>query len=112
MTAQFDVFKNTNRSTKALYPFLVDIQSNLLSELHTTVPLCQDSCPPGSMANSYTGNQISNLHPIFKIEGRRYLSMTTLIAGIDRSSLGEKVSSLVESRDEIISSLDFMITGI
>ena len=104
--AQFDVFKNANRSTKALYPFLVDIQSNLLSELHTTVVI------PLTPVNSYTGSRISNLHPIFEIKGRRYFSMTTLIAGIDRSSLGEKVLSLVESRDEIISSLDFMITGI
>jgi len=104
--AQFDVFENANRSTKALYPYLVDIQSNLLSELHTTVVI------PLTPANNYTGNQIKNLHPTFELSGKRYLSMTTLIAGIDRSSLGEKVFSLVESRDEIISSLDFMITGI
>ncbi len=104
--AQFDVFKNANRSTKVLYPYLVDIQSNLLSELHTTVVI------PLTLAKNYTGNQLNNLHPIFEVSGKQYLSMTTLIAGIDRSSLGEKDCSLAEFRDEIISSLDFMITGI
>ncbi len=38
--------------------------------------------------------------------------MTTLIAGIDRSLLGDKISSLLEFRDDIIPSIDFMITGI
>ncbi len=104
--AQFDVFENTNRSTRTLYPYLLDTQSNLLSDLRTTVVL------PLTPANNYSGTQLGKLHPAFEIAGKQYLSMTTLIAGIDRKHLGEKVSSLAESHDEIISSLDLMITGI
>jgi toxin CcdB len=104
--AQFDVFVNVNRSTNALYAYLVDIQSNLLFDLRTTVVI------PLTPAKDYVEKPIENLHPIFDISRQQYLLMTTLIAGIDRSSLGKKVFSLEESRDEIIASLDFMITGI
>ncbi len=104
--AQFDVFKNKNRSTKTLYPYLLEVQSNLLSELQTTVVI------PLTVENNYSGEKLKTLHPVFEIMGKQYLSITTLIAGIERSNLGEKISSLSESRDEIISALDFMITGI
>ena len=104
--AQFDVFKNKNRSTKTLYPYLVEIQSNLLSDLKTTVVI------PLTLISNYGENKLKILNPTFVILGKQYLSITTLIAGIDRNNLGEHISSLSESRDEIISALDFMITGI
>ncbi len=56
---QFDFFKNTNHSTKALYPCLIEIQSNLLSDLQTTVVI---PLTPIRQA-------IKNLHPIFDISG-------------------------------------------
>ena len=104
--AQFDIYKNTNRSTKTLYPYLLDIQSDLLSDLHTTIviPLTP---PTGSLASPLNG-----LHPTIEIEGDPYLAITTLIAGIDRRSLGKRISSIKEARDKIISSIDLMITGI
>ena len=104
--AQFDVYINKNRSTKTLYPYLLEIQSNLLSELQTTVVI------PLTVENKYSGEKLTTLHPVFEITGKQYLAITTLIAGIERSNLNKKISSLSESRDEIISALDFMITGI
>lgn len=40
--AQFIAYENKNRATKKIYPYLLDIQSNLLDELRTAVviPLC------------------------------------------------------------------------
>jgi len=40
--AQFIAYENANPATKKTYPYLLDIQSNLLDELRTTVviPLC------------------------------------------------------------------------
>ena len=104
--AQFDIYKNTNRSTKTLYPYLLDIQSDLLADLHTTVviPLTPET---GSLASPLNG-----LHPTIEIEEDAYLAITTLIAGIDRRSLGKRTSFIKEARDKIISSIDLMITGI
>jgi toxin CcdB len=104
--SQFDVYKNTNPTTKSSYPYLVEIQSDLLSDLQTTVVI------PLIEKKTYTGSQLRNLHPIFEISGKQYLAMTTLVAGIDRRTLGGNITSLSNSRDVIISSIDFMITGI
>ena len=40
--SQFFAYKNSNPETQKRYPYLLDIQSNLLSELRTTIviPLC------------------------------------------------------------------------
>jgi hypothetical protein len=35
--AQFDVYPNPSRTSKAYYPYLVDVQSPLLSELATRI---------------------------------------------------------------------------
>ncbi|MBA3756532.1 MAG: CcdB family protein [Nitrosomonas sp.] len=104
--SQFDVFENTNPSTQMSYPYLVDIQSNTLSNLQTTVVI------PLITEKHYSGKPLSNLHPSFEIFGKEYIGMTTLIAGVDKNILGDKITSLSQNRDLIISALDFMITGI
>ncbi len=104
--SQFDVFKNANPSTRSLYPYLVDIQSNTLSNLKTTVVI------PLTGEKNYSGKPLSNLHPTFKISGKKYIGMTTLIAGVDKSILGDKTTSLAQHREQIVSALDFMVTGI
>ena len=104
--AQFDAYKNTNPSTRSLYPYLVDIQSNTLSNLQTTVVI------PLTAEKDYAGKPLSNLHQLFKISGKKYIGMTTLIASIDKNILGDKTTSLSQHRDQIVSALDFMITGI
>ncbi len=104
--AQFDAYKNTNPSTRSLYPYLVDIQSNTLNNLQTTVVI------PLTAEKDYAGKPLSNLHPLFKISGKKYIGMTTLIASIDKNILGDKTASFSQHRDQIVSALDFMITGI
>ena len=104
--AQFDIYKNTNRSTKTLYPYLLEIQSDLLSDLHTTVVI------PLTPATGSLVTPLQSLHPILEIEEDLYLAITTLIAGVGRHSLGKKTSSVKEARDRIISSIDLLITGI
>ncbi len=104
--SQFDVFKNTNSSTRSLYPYLIDIQSDTLRNLQTTVVI------PLIAKKDYTSKSLSNLHPLFIISGESYIGLTTLIAGIDKNALGDKTTSLSHHRDSIIAALDFMITGI
>ena len=43
--AQFKAYENPNKATRKTYPYLLDIQSNLLDDLRTTVviPLCATS---------------------------------------------------------------------
>jgi len=103
--AQFDVYKNTNNSSKSSYPYLVEVQADMLSDLRTTIVI------PLIVKNDHAGTQLKILHPEFDISGQKYLAMTTLIAGIDRVSLGSHITSLADSRDEFISAIDILITG-
>jgi toxin CcdB len=103
---QFAVYENSNNATKKTYPYLLDIQTNLLDELRTTVvlPLC-----PASLVS---GAAISKLCPVLTIDTKEYVALTQQIAGIDRKFLGKAVCDLSLSRSEIIAALDFIISGI
>ena len=99
--AQFTVYKNENSKTNKEYPYIIDVQNNILSSLHTcvVVPL------------SLTMKPIKHLNPVFEIEGRNVVMSTAQMAGVDRSMLNKEVTSLEHSRREIVDAIDFMIVG-
>lgn len=104
--AQFTVHKNTNPQTRSAIPFLLDVQSDLLSDLETrvVVPLCP--------ASAVRGKPLRGLTPILQIEGASYILLTPQLAGIPRSELGAVVASVEHNRFEIIAAIDFLVTGI
>jgi toxin CcdB len=99
--AQFDVYTNTNTETAQLFPYLLNIQHDLLSTLKTrvVVPLCSDQIP------------ITHLNPTFIIEDMTVFMSTGDMAGIPLSTCGEIVGNLEEKRSEIINALDFLVSG-
>jgi toxin CcdB len=101
---QFTVYQNTNAQTKKLFPYLLDVQSNLLNELQTSVVV------PLALTNKKT-KTISRLTPQLKINGENFIMLTPQLAGINKKDLGKMVTNLSESRNEIISAIDFLITG-
>ncbi|QJQ98356.1 CcdB family protein [Halomonas sp. PGE1] len=104
--AQFHAYENRNPASRKRYPYLLDIQSNLLGELRTTVvvPLC-----PVGIAESL---RISHLNPSIEIDGERYIALTQELAGMERKRLGKAVHDLGLYRDRIIAAVDFLVTGI
>jgi toxin CcdB len=104
--AQFFAYENTNRATQKTYPFLLDIQSNLLSDLRTTVVI---PLSPMAMAGRAL---IAQLCPTVEINHEKYMVLTQQLSGIDRKNLGKEVADLSQIRSEIISALDFMVSGI
>jgi toxin CcdB len=103
---QFTVHRNPNPGSKAAYPLLLDIQSDLLADLGTrvVVPLCRIS--------AMQGKSITTLTPVLEIEGEPYIMLTPQLAGVSRKQIGAAVADLRESRNEIIAALDLLITGI
>ncbi|MDD2837700.1 CcdB family protein [Sulfuricurvum sp.] len=99
--AQFDVYRNPNPESNTAIPYLLDIQTDLLSVLTTcvVVPLTRQE------------NPIKHLNPLFEINGENIIMLTQEIAGIERAALGEKISSLKEYRSKIIPALDFLVSG-
>ena len=102
--AQFDVFLNPNPVTSSEFPYLLDIQNDLLDELSTrvVVPLVDATA---------MGRGAQYLNPSFTIEERKVFMSTAELAGIPVSALGRKVSSLDNQRGKIIAALDFLISG-
>jgi toxin CcdB len=103
--AQFTVYRNKNPRTRATFPFLVDVQSDLLQDLQTRVVV------PLSKAPSLTQKPVSYLTPILDFEGSTYVLLTPELAGIARGDLGSEAGSLAARRDVILAALDFLITG-
>ena len=104
---QFTVFENPNRSTRSTYPYFLDIQSDLLQDLRTTVVI------PLSPVRLAGKAAISKLCPVLELEidGESYVALTQQLAGVDRHTLGKAVCNLTSCRSDIVAALDFIISG-
>ena len=103
--AQFDVYLNTNADSCKAIPYLLDVQADLLDTLTTRVVV------PLVLA-AEMGLAAKHLNPQFKIKGVAVVMSSAELAGISIRSLGDKVTSLKNKRDEIIAALDLLFTGI
>lgn len=103
--AQFDVYTNPNAATRKAIPYLLDVQADLLDTLATRVVV------PLVLADEM-GRPAQHLNPQFRIKGAAVVMSTAELAGIPTRSLGDKVASLKNKRNEIIAALDLLFTGI
>ena len=104
--SQFDVYINPNASTRDAFPYVVDIQNPIISEIATRIVI-----PLGRIAY-FNNKQMKVLTPIIEYENENLLLLTAQIASIPAKKLRNPVGSLAHFRVEIVSSLDFAITGI
>ena len=104
--AQFDVYQNPSRNTSSRFPYLVDIQSPVISEISTRIVV------PLGHKKHFKGGCMSNLTPEIVYEGETLLLLIPQVASIPSNALKNPVGSLIHYRDEIIAALDFAITGI
>jgi toxin CcdB len=102
---QFDVYQNYGRAKKT-YPFVVDVQNELLSEIATRIVV------PLALPEHFIGQGMSHLMPEVEYNGAVYLLATPQLASVPVSILRVADGTLVHYRDTIISALDFAITGI
>ncbi|MBI5919956.1 MAG: CcdB family protein [Nitrosomonadales bacterium] len=103
--AQFDVYLNANPETRAAVPYLLDVQANLLDSLATRVVVPLRVAAEMPLAAKH-------LNPKFTLQGAPVVMSTAELAGVPKRSLGEKVHSLNDQRNEIIAAIDLLFTGI
>jgi toxin CcdB len=103
MTRQFDVVANPDPIDAANRPYLVVLQSDLVSGLTSTVvaPLVPHEQMKGAQ----------RLNPIVTVDGDDYWLATHELFAVDQRFLRGTVGSLTQHRDAIIASLDFVFTG-
>jgi len=102
--AQFDVYRSPNSRSRRIIPFVLVVQSDLLSDLATcaVVPLVDAA---------QFGKPATRLNPVFTIEKTSVVMSTAEITGIPRRALGSLADSLASQRDAIVAALDFLIFG-
>ena len=103
---QFVAYRNQNASTSQQYPYLLDIQNDLLADLRSTVVI------PLSPSDLVAGFRLSKLNPVVLIEGESYTLMTQDMAGITRRQLGSEGVDLAHFRSDILAAIDFLISEI
>jgi toxin CcdB len=103
MTRQFDVVPNPDAEDAAHRPYLVVLQSDLVSGLHSTIvaPLI----PRGTFSGA------SRLNPVLAVDGRDFWLATHELFAVDRRLLHQATASVSDHRDAIIAAIDFVFTG-
>jgi len=103
--SDFRVFRNRSASAEP-YPFLLDVQSDLLSALDTRLVI------PLLRTEHLEGRSIKNLNPVVRVNHADYFAMTQQMAAVPKGLLGEAVEEAEFSRGEVLSSIDFLVTGL
>lgn len=104
--AQFDVYPNPSKTSKVQYPYLVDIQSSLLSELATRIVI------PLGKRSAFGGEAMQGLTPEISFADQELLLLTPQISSVPEKYLKRPIGSLSHFRDQIVGALDLAITGL
>lgn len=102
---QFTLYENTSRDSRDTYPYFVDIQNSLLDSLNTRLVI------PLTPARLLAEN-ITKLCPATTVNNDPFILLTQQMTNVPVSVLHTPIGSLEYLRDEIISALDFLVTGI
>lgn len=104
--SQFILYKNENKSSKKIYPYLVDVQNDFFDELNSRVVI------PLSPHNTLNQTNAKKLCPIINVNDEQYVLLTHQMTSIPKTMLKKKVTSLESLRYEILGAIDFLITSI
>jgi toxin CcdB len=104
--AQFDVYPNPSKASKAFYPYLVDTQSSLLADLATRIVI------PLGNRSAFEGQAMQGLTPEITFDSQELLLLTPQISSVSANHLKNSIGSLSHFRDQIVGALDLAITGI
>ena len=103
---QFDVYDNPSPRMREHYPFVVDIQSDLLGSLTTrmVVPLAVTALAANRLPRQ--------LCPMFSVAGLDLMLVPFEAAPLDKRLLKVKVTSLHERAHEVVAAMDAVLSGI
>jgi toxin CcdB len=104
---QFAVHRNRNAATKARFPLLIDVQTDLLEDLATRVVI-----PMTHVSAATKRSTMQTLTPVCAVEGKHYVLVTPQLAGIAAKELGPPIADLSHDRQTILDALNLVFTGI
>lgn len=104
--AQFDVYKNPSKHTRKAYPYILDIQHDLIEGIATRIVV------PLGDAKKFRNEELKGLTPKVEFDDKSLLVLMPQITSMPTKALNDPVGTLAYLRDEIISALDLAVTGI
>lgn len=104
--SQFDVYVNPSKNTRNAFPYIVDIQNPVISDIATRIVI------PLGRTRDFKNEKMQGLTPELNYDGERLLLLAPQVSSIPSRLLKNPVGSLSHFRDEIIAAMDLAITGI
>jgi toxin CcdB len=104
--SQFDVYINPSKKSREAYPYIIDIQNALISDIATRIVI-----PLGRLTH-FRNEKMDGLTPVVGYENEQFVLLTPQISSMSVKLLKNPVGSVESLRDEIIAAIDFAITGI
>ena len=103
---QFSVYKNQDKRSRSIYPYFVDVQNSLLSDLNTRLVI------PFAKPSSLNNAEVERLCPVIPINGIDYVLLSHQLTAVPISVLSKEEVSIESFRYEILDAIDMLITGI
>ncbi len=103
--AQLDVYRNPDRQSASVIPFVLDIQNNLLANLPTRTVI------PLAVPETIGMLPILRLNPKVGVGETALIALTQDMAALPKRMLTTPVANLSAQREEILAALDFLFTG-
>ncbi|CCQ10098.1 CcdB toxin protein [Pseudoalteromonas luteoviolacea B = ATCC 29581] len=104
--SQFLLYRNNDKNSSTAYPYFVDVQSELLDALNTRLVI------PLTSIEMLDKKAPSHLCPVIHIDEGDFVILTHQMASVPTKILKKPINDLSTFRNEIISAIDFLITGI
>lgn len=104
--SQFFIYRNDNKNSKKIYPFFIDVQSDLVQGLNSRIVM------PFSLSKETKNLNVKNLCPVFEVEDKKYILLTHQITTVPVSVLKKEVGDFSKFRNEILGAIDILLTGI
>ncbi len=104
--SQFMLYRNEDSSSNDTYPYFIDIQNILLSDLNSRIVI---PLSPHSVLNN---SDVKKLCPVIEIDGCNFVLLTHQMTSVPKSILKSEVISLENQRYKILDAVDMLTSGI
>ena len=103
---QYDVYANPSPRMRDEYPYVVDIQSDLLSSLATrmVVPLAVTTLAPHVLPRQ--------LCPVIPVRGKNLVLVPFEAAPLGKRLLKNKTASVKDRANDIVAAMDAVMSGV
>lgn len=103
---QYDVYPNPSPRMRDVYPYVLEVQSDLLKALATrmVVPLALTSLPSSSLPR--------RLCPLMQVKDQSLMLVPFEAAPLDKRHLKSKVTTLRERAGDIVAAMDAVLSGV